>query len=373
MKKYPGYTYTLFSLLLLLSVNPSFADMVYLKNGGSSEGIIEKVEDDKITLDVGYGKISLNKKDILRIDKYTEREQAKLKRNWSRDFFLRQDSIPQELKKLAQEFQDLEDLKDSAGSEKRARLKTEEEIVRLDKELKELKSRLSLASSGLASLKPQEDPPKYNSLVEQFNSLSAKIKLAEYNKEEKNKEINLLNENIANYINQLGVFRKKFKGIYSSLRETFTEEAKKVLEFLNGRLAAMEEDFTRHAINYRRLGSSIIVSAILNDSIRTNLVVDTGASLVTISRRIAEKLYLDLNQAPSTMVTLADGRNALAKITTIENIKVLDAEARNVQVAVLENQEAEKEDGLLGMSFLEKFMVKIDAQANRLILEEFNP
>ena len=57
----------------------------------------------------------------------------------------------------------------------------------------------------------------------------------------------------------------------------------------------------------------------------------------------------------------------------LESLKVKDAELKNVQAAVLKDRAPTPEDGLLGMSFLENFLVSLDVKANRLILEQFYP
>ncbi len=45
----------------------------------------------------------------------------------------------------------------------------------------------------------------------------------------------------------------------------------------------------------------------------------------------------------------------------------------NFTISTKKSIDSREEDGLLGMSFLEKFVIRIDANDNKLVLEEFNP
>ena len=116
------------------------------------------------------------------------------------------------------------------------------------------------------------------------------------------------------------------------------------------------------------------MTAELNNLIKARLVLDTGASLVVISKDIADRLGIDTKGAPySLKVVLADGRRVKAKAVILKSVKVGGAEVKNVSAAVLENAQPTDEDGLLGMSFLKNFTVKLDAAHNILIFEQFNP
>jgi predicted aspartyl protease len=45
----------------------------------------------------------------------------------------------------------------------------------------------------------------------------------------------------------------------------------------------------------------------------------------------------------------------------------------NVPAAIIDKKGTSDEDGLLGMSFLKNFLVRINTKENKLILEEFSP
>lgn len=117
---------------------------------------------------------------------------------------------------------------------------------------------------------------------------------------------------------------------------------------------------------------SINVKAMLNNSVEASLTLDTGASLVVINEDLARKLNYDpdLMRDEITLV-LADGRNIKAKSFKLRSVKVEDAEAVNVEAAVLtNNQREEGVDGLLGMSFLNKFDFQVNQREKKLILHK---
>jgi len=354
-------------------VPPASSDMVYLKSGGSIEGLIEKEDEEQVTLNIGYGKIALDKKDIKNIYRYNPSEKEELVESWNYKYFSRPEFIPENLKDLATDFNNLKRLRDSAKESKDSKDKISEELKRLEKELGEFNADLAIVSEKLNKTKPEEALEKYNALVSEFNSLMAKMRMGDYKKSELKKELVALEENISWYINEFGLFRNRFVKRYAAVNER-REENKYFFVGVKKELDAFENDFTKHAVDFDRLGLNIMVDVLLNGLVKTNLMVDTGASMVVISRDISDKLgfNFDNKNAPISL-TLADGRNVPANPIILDSVKVGDVEVKNVRAAVLKNNETSKDYGLLGMSFLENFVVKIDAKGHRLVFEEFNP
>lgn len=119
-------------------------------------------------------------------------------------------------------------------------------------------------------------------------------------------------------------------------------------------------------------GSHVVVEALLNGKIKAVLLLDTGASLVVLSKRIGEELGLDTADAKNTMMLrLADGRMANAKAVVLDNVKIGDVEVEKVMAAVIIDQlpAPNLKDGLLGMSFLNKFNIKMDLKEMKMTLE----
>lgn len=126
-------------------------------------------------------------------------------------------------------------------------------------------------------------------------------------------------------------------------------------------------------------GGSIVVEALLNNKVKANLVVDSGAGMVVVSKAIAAQLGVSVPESAKlakkdeTIIqsVVADGRTVEAKLFTLESVQVQDAKAANVAAAVILVESGIQDvDGLLGMSFLTNFKFSLDAKEGVLTLEK---
>ena len=359
-----------FSFLCITPFN-IFADMIYLKNGKQIEGLIEIENSESVKINIGSGKIILQKKNISRILKYAPQKQAILEKELRYKYFWQPEFAPEELKTLIDHLQKIEDLRVSAIDAKKEKDAVIEEIDKHDSTLTVLSKKAIKLSKEVIAFSADEDPEKYNILVKEFNSLYAKIKLNEHEKDTLTKKILLFDEKISKYVTELNLFRKEFA---QSSEEEVNAESGGLIEVFRKKIEVMDLDFIKHSIDYNFSGSGITVEVLLNNLVVAGLVLDTGASVVMLSRETADRLNLDLDKKSfSTYVTLADGRKVKARMTLLESIKVGELEARNVKTAILEHAEDVSNDGLLGMAFLKNFTLRIDPKGEKIILEEFNP
>ena len=114
-----------------------------------------------------------------------------------------------------------------------------------------------------------------------------------------------------------------------------------------------------------------VVDAVLNGKINTSLFVDTGATFLAISEKTASDLKIDLGSLPKTKLILANGSEVDGYLTTLDSVEVGNARVDNVKIAIHKMSDAGKVGGLLGMSFLKYFHVKLDSRENCLILEKY--
>jgi len=138
-----------------------------------------------------------------------------------------------------------------------------------------------------------------------------------------------------------------------------------------------EESSPKHVDVVQGNGGQLVVNALLNKKVQASLILDTGASMIMLSRDIARQLGLDIdkksvNKNDILETVLADGRKIQARHFILESVSVQGMSADNVDVAVLMDSaiESNLKDGLLGMSFLKNFSFKIDAAHKKLILEK---
>jgi clan AA aspartic protease (TIGR02281 family) len=122
----------------------------------------------------------------------------------------------------------------------------------------------------------------------------------------------------------------------------------------------------------------MIVKARINNAVTATLLVDTGASVIVLSRAVGEKLGLvttgdtpDNKRMNKIQLTVADGRKVEAKYVLLDSVRVQDAEASQIEAALMLDSKAEVlYDGVLGMSFLKRFNVGFNNKESKLILEQ---
>jgi len=235
-----GLTLLFFSLFIL----EANADIIYLKNGRSIEGIIKSEDESSIKLDIGIGTVGFKKNEIERITRSSEDESGQLRQKWEQK-----------------------------------RLETEE---RMQKERIEREERLQ------EEAEMRERQPK-------------RIEVAEE----------------------------------------------------KGR---------------------IFVNAILNKTVNVRLLMDTGASVIVLTNNIGKQLGISFANRHKDIIKLqlADGRKIDAQYISLKSVSVQGVEATGVDAAVFleDTDDLAFNDGVLGMSFLNRFNFKVDQGNKQLILEK---
>jgi len=156
------------------------------------------------------------------------------------------------------------------------------------------------------------------------------------------------------------------------IRQEWAGEKIKVEE--RAKEAELRREHEPKQVSMDKQSGHVKVLTTLNNTVKANLILDTGASLMILSNKIAVDLGIDVNDKSGIPVELvmADGRKTQAKMIILESVSVQDSEVKNIEAAVLPEKDsaAVPEDGLLGMSFLKKFNFKIDQKNDKLILEK---
>jgi aspartyl protease family protein len=126
---------------------------------------------------------------------------------------------------------------------------------------------------------------------------------------------------------------------------------------LQGRIQGLEQN--SQCADYKGSGSARFklagnghahVQATVNGADAGDFLVDTGATFVTMSKRLADKVgvlgpYIDI------VATTANGK-ASAQLGQVDSLTVGNLRAKHVDVAV---QDGVGNESLLGMSFLSRF------------------
>lgn len=153
--------------------------------------------------------------------------------------------------------------------------------------------------------------------------------------------------------------------------ERHLEEKKRSEREKQSELEKQEKEFKPKEVGFSHDNRGYItVSALLNKKVDASLLLDTGASTVLLSNRIAKKLGKKImDKGEPVRVQVADGRQVEAKYIVLDSLSVQGVEAKDVGAVVLaEDSDMDLEDGLLGMSFLSRFNFQIDTVNKKLIL-----
>lgn len=143
-------------------------------------------------------------------------------------------------------------------------------------------------------------------------------------------------------------YRNKAKKIYTSKqKEGLPETPQKKIETPDKAKALKKK---RDTVQLRQSGNSLTVAAILNGSEPAIFVVDTGASITTISRKVASKLNINNTlRSPKLAFSTANGIIE-APLVKLKSIKLGKTELHDVLAII--HDAAPGYTGLLGLSFL---------------------
>jgi len=154
---------------------------------------------------------------------------------------------------------------------------------------------------------------------------------------------------------------------YSHLHPDAAKNAEQMLSILykNPQCAEMQGKGKGKAkIRMNKQGAAIISKVIINNQ-QGNFIVDTGATLVTLSKGFADRLKLNYSGWPKMLTQTANGIG-VAYRGYVDTISLQGLEAKHIEVAIAE--EIGTSDGLLGLSFLNRFKIELDSDKGYMVL-----
>lgn len=127
------------------------------------------------------------------------------------------------------------------------------------------------------------------------------------------------------------------------------------------------------SVEFQAAGNAMIVPASLNGSADVKLMLDTGASLTTVSPAVAQRAGMKTDPPLRTeIITVVGGRTVTVPIVRVQSLTIGDAIVDNMEIGVFDALPNNKSvDGLLGNDFLRRFRFSIDRAQKRLTLETF--
>ncbi|VAX26843.1 hypothetical protein MNBD_NITROSPINAE05-818 [hydrothermal vent metagenome] len=114
-------------------------------------------------------------------------------------------------------------------------------------------------------------------------------------------------------------------------------------------------------------GGNFMVEVLFDNRVKAMLMVDTGASLVTISEKIAKQLGYRTNSRSAEIPFTTAGGMVWMPMVAFNSVQVGGAKVEMVEASV--NNKMGEMDGLLGMSFLGDYRVEMDTARSQMILK----
>lgn len=100
----------------------------------------------------------------------------------------------------------------------------------------------------------------------------------------------------------------------------------------------------------------------------TKLILDTGASLVVLPWKLVIGIGIPIDPEKTIQTTTATTIETVPKVI-IPEIKVLGKSVKNVEAIIKDLPSESSVDGLLGLSFLKYFHLKINFKKGELFLD----
>jgi clan AA aspartic protease (TIGR02281 family) len=123
------------------------------------------------------------------------------------------------------------------------------------------------------------------------------------------------------------------------------------------------------AIPVQRAGSAMIVSAELNSRLKANLVVDTGASYIAISKPVAASLGLTTTEHTRFIPLQTANGVRMAPIMKLSSFRLGAIEVNDVEATIIDDWSDSNVVGVLGMNFLSAFDWSTDNANGQLLLK----
>jgi clan AA aspartic protease (TIGR02281 family) len=139
---------------------------------------------------------------------------------------------------------------------------------------------------------------------------------------------------------------------------------------ISGQTIAASED---SIIPLEQVGGVWITRVVFNDLHEARLIIDTGATFTTISEDLAFDAGVQTDSATPHVHLLTAGGKVQTEMGLVRRIRVGNAGKDDVQVVVhtIPNL-PDGIDGLLGLSFFDRFLVRFDHSKQQLHLSSRN-
>lgn len=360
---------------LCLLVNPggeARADRIHLRNGQVIDGLALPPEAGVLRVKVGVGEIRLPADSVLRIE--CEDPDA-LRRKWAEDHFDHPDIRPESCRDLATELRALDGARKEAlaaagrhEASRGVRSELDRELATIQAEAESVRAELARRGEAGFDAWKRDEVDAYNRMVARSNDLATRVHQIRTRQAALPAERAKDRQTISEYLLQVERFSEWLETERRAKARDGSPEEQRFVALALRKVAGWQENILLAPIPHEDRNGHALVRVRINDRLDALLLLDTGASLVSLSAKTARQLELAGNPEERVKVRVADGRTLEAPIVRLASVQAGDARAEDVDAVILPDEPAPGVDGLLGASFLREFVVRYDASAGRLEL-----
>lgn len=285
-----------------------------------------------------------------------------------------------------------------AASLKRKAKQAAKPVQAIQQEISNLENRMSQAEQQLVLLNAQlanvQDVATNNRLVGAIDTIEGQMRLARRDveglKEAGTRARTNLNNSREAYVEHILGMRRtadqmreayesgtKTPEIEQQLKALIADSGKELkfepssgFESACRKLDEFEKAIHTEKVSLRRDNNTFYASVVVNGRHTAEMVVDSGASLISLPYELAVTMGLEPKAGDKQiLITMADGRAITGHLKTIDSVRVGTFTVENVECAVL-GREAVNAEPLLGMTFLGEFQFRLDAAESTLGMTE---
>jgi clan AA aspartic protease (TIGR02281 family) len=326
-----------------------------------------------VVVDLGVGSMTIPRDRIATITRSGPKEQEAIRKEWERRNFLHRKYVPKGWEDIAQTLRDILDQRDRAVSALRVLGDSDKSEAQAREKIFLLQAAMLETSRKLLVISPQQNVTDYNQLVAESNAIQAKTALLYQEVEKLIQARKTAKQTVSEYVSSVATLKDSFQKRLATVRQPGEDSTTHFLGKVSGRLTELDRECAVVSVPTATEGGGTIVSALINNRLTGRFLVDTGASVMTLSEEFAKRLGIDLGSLPSGTAVVADGKKVAARQLVLDSVQVGDAKVGPVQAAVLPGAMGPSVDGLLGMSYLKNFDVRLSAANGQLVLTRFTP
>ena len=321
-------------------------------------------------MNVGFGTTFIDSVDILSVTRSNEKENRALNKEWNDRGDIRNTPANPGLLAIIDRLRELRALRIAAINRQR-------ELERLDAEIDSLEHSLYENADGYQAMGPdlgnlsKKDIDEQYRLVGQAHRLNSSIISLQQEIERKNADLRRGNPALPEYMDSVLITEQAYEAFKKRCTKKILCDNRDVLRGIENDFKGFKSEFKTAVTDATFIqGDNIVMPVSINGKVPVFLLLDTGASTVTLSSALADRLGIPWRSGIKVTATLADGRTSSGYSVLLRSVTVGDFSAANVRAVVMDKPPAKGIDGLLGMSYLQRFILRIDPMNKKVVLKK---